>query len=118
MLFPHNVTIKVHAGGVSNLNPVDNGLASTAYLIHVARKLSEAMVRHSNRAFLGDDAPAGFFLHQNDSLETRLKQFSATCFIMMLDEQGDQLFFGHADKNQRIKRYRDVNSHFGLSNEL
>lgn len=57
--------------------------------MRVARKHREAMVRRINRA--GDDAPVGFLLHRDDTLETRLKTFSSVGNIIMLHELGEPL---------------------------
>jgi tRNA pseudouridine-54 N-methylase len=57
--------------------------------MRLARKYREAMVRRINRA--GDDAPVGFLLHRNDTLETRLKAFSSVGNILMLHELGEPL---------------------------
>jgi tRNA pseudouridine-54 N-methylase len=75
------------------INPFKPGALpkSERQRLQVIRKQREAMVRRINRALLDDDAPVGFTLHQNDSLEARLKQFSATGPVLMFDELGELL---------------------------
>jgi tRNA pseudouridine-54 N-methylase len=60
--------------------------------LRIVRKQREAMVRRIDRAAkLGDDTPIGFVLHQKDSLEARLEQFSRMGPLLMFDELGEQL---------------------------
>jgi tRNA pseudouridine-54 N-methylase len=75
------------------INPFKPGALpkSERQKLQVIRKQREAMVRRINRALLDDDAPVGFTLHQNDSLEARLKQFSSTGPVLMFDELGEPL---------------------------
>lgn len=75
------------------INPFKPGSLpkSETFRLHLARKQREAMVRRINRAILGDDVPLGFVLHQNDSLEARLQQFSATGPVLMFEEHGEPL---------------------------
>jgi tRNA pseudouridine-54 N-methylase len=75
------------------INPFKPGALpkSERQRLQVIRKQREAMVRRINRALLDDDAPVGFTLHQNDSLEARLNQFSATGPVLMFDELGELL---------------------------
>jgi tRNA pseudouridine-54 N-methylase len=75
------------------INPFKPGALpkSEKKAMRLARKHREAMVRRisSNRA--GDDAPAGFLLHRDDTLETRLKTFSSVGPVFMLHELGEPL---------------------------
>jgi tRNA pseudouridine-54 N-methylase len=57
--------------------------------MRLTRKHREAMVRRINR--VGTDAPVGFLLHRDDTLETRLKTFSSMGPIIMLHELGEPL---------------------------
>jgi tRNA pseudouridine-54 N-methylase len=73
------------------INPFKPGALpkSEKKAMRLARKHREAMVRRINRA--GDDAPVGFLLHRDDTLETRLKTFSSVGPILMLHELGEPL---------------------------
>jgi tRNA pseudouridine-54 N-methylase len=73
------------------INPFKPGALpkSEKKAMRLARKHREAMVRRINRA--GDNAPVGFLLHRDDTLDTRLKTFSSVGPILMLHELGEPL---------------------------
>jgi tRNA pseudouridine-54 N-methylase len=89
------------------INPFKPGALpkSERQRLSVARKQREAMVRRIKKAAAksqdsdssdagadnNDNAPAGFLLHQNDSLAARLEQFSATGPVLMLNKLGEPL---------------------------
>jgi tRNA pseudouridine-54 N-methylase len=76
------------------VNPAKPGSRSKAQkkVLRIARKERQAAVRRLNGFSPGDEAPAGFYFHRNETLGARLEALETEGPILMLHELGDPLW--------------------------
>jgi tRNA pseudouridine-54 N-methylase len=94
------------------VNPAKPGSRSKSQkkILRVARKEREAAVRRLNGFKTGDEAPAGFYFHRNESLGARLAALATNGPILIFNELGDPLWEVLREQEEDDERAADQRS--------